>query len=482
MTQSDHLIRQGKMTGMNIEERDEKSSVLPLMIALLMACMAFQLNATMLNPVLVTIAGSLGTSEATIGLSQTAFFMSAALFSIFIPRLSDIVGRRKILFILILVTTIGGVLSAITPNIELYFVSRIIQGFSGPVVPLCLLMLHAEVKDPKRYGMLMGILTAVNGGIAGIDAFLGGYIATNFGFRPVFWFIAAVGLITLPFIIKGVKETKPSAGKSMDWIGVLFLVVTLAGFLVAFNEAGKISDANWLFVVSAIVIAVVSFLLFIQIEKRVREPLVTVAHLKQRSTWALLLTTVLTMTGIFAVVNGLVVSFAQNSEIGFGFTANKTAIYLLAPYALIGWLVGPFMGKLAPLFGYNRILRVGLVGSIIGIFILMQFGLSSLAILIVGTLLVGITYAGTANIMLNGLGVVLSPDDNPGFLPGMNAAAFHIGAGLSFALLPAMFVVSNNLLQGYGNGMLLGLAITVVAFLVSFLIPNPVNAEVQTKI
>lgn len=482
MTQSDHLIRQGKMAGMNIEERDEKSSVLPLMIALLMACMAFQLNATMLNPVLVTIAGSLGTSEATIGLSQTAFFMSAALFSIFIPRLSDIVGRRKILFILILVTTIGGVLSAITPNIELYFVSRIIQGFSGPVVPLCLLMLHAEVKDPKRYGMLMGVLTAVNGGIAGIDAFLGGYIATNFGFRPVFWFIAAVGLITLPFIIKGVKETKPSAGKSMDWIGVLFLVVTLAGFLVAFNEAGKISDANWFFVVSAIVIAVVSFLLFIQIEKRVKEPLVTVAHLKQRSTWALLLTTVLTMTGIFAVVNGLVVSFAQNSEIGFGFTANKTAIFLLAPYALIGWLVGPFMGKLAPLFGYNRILRVGLVGSIIGIFILMQFGLSSLAILIVGTLLVGVTYAGTANIMLNGLGVVLSPEDNPGFLPGMNAAAFHIGAGLSFALLPAMFVVSNNLLQGYGNGMLLGLAITVVAFLVSFLIPNPVNAEVQTKI
>ncbi|WP_158635165.1 MFS transporter, partial [Tsukamurella asaccharolytica] len=192
----------------------------------------------------VTIAGALDTSEATIGLSQTAFFMSAALFSIFIPRLSDIVGRRKILFFLIFVTTIGGVLSAITPNIELYFVSRIIQGFSGPVVPLCLLMLHAEVNDPKRYGMLMGIITAVNGGIAGIDAFLGGFIATHFGFRPVFWFIAAVGLITLPFILKGVRETKPSAGQKMDWFGVLFLVITLAGFLVAFNEAGKVAAAN----------------------------------------------------------------------------------------------------------------------------------------------------------------------------------------------------------------------------------------------
>ncbi|WP_270049268.1 MFS transporter [Ignatzschineria rhizosphaerae] len=458
----------------------EKSSknVIPLMIALLMACMAFQLNATMLNPVLVTIAHSLGTTEATIGLSQTAFFMSAALFSIFIPRLSDIVGRRKILFLLILVTTIGGIISAITPSVELYFVSRIIQGFSGPVVPLCLLMLHAEVQDPKRYGMLMGIITAVNGGIAGIDAFLGGFIATHFGFRPVFWFIAAVGLITLPFILKGVKETKPSAGQKMDWIGVLFLVMTLAGFLVAFNEAGKITAANWGFVSIAIVIGLVAFFCFIQIEKRIKEPLVTVRHLKQRSTWGLLLTTVLTMTGIFAVVNGLVVSFAQNSEIGFGFTANKTAIYLLAPYALIGWLVGPFMGKLAPLLGYNRILRFGLIGSILGILILMIFGLSSLTILVAGTLLVGVTYAGTANIMLNGLGIVLSPEDNPGFLPGMNAAAFHLGAGLSFALLPAMLVISSDLLQGYGNGMLLGLIITVIAFFASFLIPKPVNAEV----
>lgn len=459
-------------------EVTEPRSVVPLMVALLMACMAFQLNATMLNPVLVTIAGALDTSEATIGLSQTAFFMSAALFSIFIPRLSDIVGRRKILFILIFVTTIGGVLSAITPNIELYFVSRIIQGFSGPVVPLCLLMLHAEVNDPKRYGMLMGIITAVNGGIAGIDAFLGGFIATHFGFRPVFWFIAAVGLITLPFILKGVRETKPSAGQKMDWFGVLFLVITLAGFLVAFNEAGKIIHANWWIVAISIVIAILSFLFFIQIEKRIGEPLVTVEHLKERSTWALLLTTVLTMTGIFAVVNGLVVSFAQNGEIGFDFTANKTAIYLLAPYALIGWLVGPFMGKLAPIWGYNRILRFGLIGSIIGILILMLFGLGSLTILILGTLLIGVMYAGTANIMLNGLGVVLSPEDNPGFLPGMNAAAFHIGAGLSFALLPAMLVLSSDLLQGYGNGMLLGLIITVVALLVSFLIPKPLSAEV----
>lgn len=453
----------------------EKTNVVPLMVALLMACMAFQLNASMLNPVLVTIAKSLGTSEATVGLTQTAFFMSAALFSIFIPRLSDIVGRQKVLFTLIAITTIGGVVAALAPNIEIYFLSRVIQGVSGPVVPLCLLMLHHEVKDPKQYGILMGIITAVNGGIAGIDAFLGGYIATNFGFRPVFWFIAAVGVITLPFILKGAPESKPNAGQRMDWLGVIFLVITLAGFLTALNFTSNVP-----LVIGSVIVALVSFTLFVQTEKKVTNPLVTIADLKKRSTWALLLTTVLTMTGIFAIVNGLVVSFAQNGDIGYSLTANTTAIYLLAPYALIGWLVGPFMGKLAPVYGYNRILRVGLIGSLLGIVALMYLGLNTMAILIAATIFIGVTYAGTANIMLNGLGVVLSPKDNPGFLPGMNAAAFHIGAGLSFALLPAMQAMNATSKDGYFNGMLLGLGITILAFLVSFLIPKPVDAEVQS--
>ena len=45
--------------------------------------------------------------------------------------------------------------------------------------------------------------------------------------------------------------------------------------------------------------------------------------------------------------------------------------------------------------------------------------------------------------MLNGLGIVLSPKDNPGYLPGMNAGAFNLGAGLSFAVIYAVMGVFN---------------------------------------
>ena len=117
-------------------------------------------------------------------------------------------------------------------------------------------------------------------------------------------------------------------------------------------------------------------------------------------------------------------------------------------------------------------------GRINSVCYLMFYGIHSLPILSVGVIVLGIFYAGMANIILNGLGVVLSPSENPGFLPGMNAGAFNLGAGLSFALLPAIQMMNGNSIDGYFNGMLLGLVITVLALLCSFLIPRPINAEV----
>ncbi len=459
-----------------------KSNTGILMLALLVACIAFQLNASMLSPVLVTMARELNTDDAAVGLSQTAFFTAAALFSLFLPRLSDIAGRRKVLTWMLAIMTVGTLVAALAPNITVLYIGRVIQGISGPVVPLCLMMLRNEITEPKKYGTMMGIITAVNGGIAGVDALAGGYLAANFGFRSVFWCITVVAALATLFVAKWAPESKPSAGTKMDWIGVALLVLTIACLLIALNEAGKLSAANWVFVIALVVAAAVLFIGFLRFENRCKQPLVTVYHMRQRSTWALLLTTVLTMMGVFATVNGLVASFAQNPTAGFGMSADATSLALLMPYAVVGWLVGPFSGRLAPTLGYNNALRIGLLGSAVAIALMMFIGIHSLTMLIVCTVLIGVTYAGIANIILNGLGIVLSPPDNPGFLPGMNAGAFHLGAGLSFAILPAIQVASSpagsGSIQGYVDGMLVGLVITLIAFGVSFLIPRPKDAEV----
>ena len=133
------------MSTLTYESKTTGRSVAALTAALLTACIAFQLNASMLSPALVTMGNELHTDQAVIGLSQTWFFTAAALFSLFLPRLSDIVGRKKILLGMMLMMAVGSVIAAMAPDITWLFVGRIIQGVSGPTVPLCLIMLRSAV-------------------------------------------------------------------------------------------------------------------------------------------------------------------------------------------------------------------------------------------------------------------------------------------------------------------------------------------------
>jgi len=355
------------MSAILTDAKTSRGNVTALMVALLAACVAFQLNASMLSPALVTMGKELNTDQAVIGLSQTWFFTAAALFSLFLPRLSDIIGRKKILLGMMLLMAVGSVIAAMAPDVTWLFVGRIIQGVSGPTVPLCLIMLRSAVSGPRKYGTLMGLITAVNGGVAGVDSFVGGYFAEHFGFRSIFWLMVALALVATALIAFLAGESRPAAGTSMDWLGVFFIVVAVGALLTALNEGSKLVGAfapgTLMLSVGLVVVAAVAFYGFWTVEKRAKQPMVETVHLRQRSTWAPLLTTTLTMTGIFAVINGIVPAYVQAADPGFGIGPTEMSLIILSPYALLGWLVGPISGRLAPVLGYTKVLRIGMSGQ-----------------------------------------------------------------------------------------------------------------------
>lgn len=454
-----------------------KRSTAAVMTALLVACFAFQLNASMLSPALERMAKELKTTDDVIGLTQTVFFTAAALFSLFLPRLGDMIGRRKLLTGMMALTAVGCVLSALagmTGSVALLFVGRVIQGVAGPTVPVCLIMLRVAVPDPKRYGTLLGVITAVNGGIAGVDALAGGWLAQNFGFGSVFWTMAIIAVLAAVAVAFLTDESLVPGDHRMDWSGTIALVVAVGALLTIFNELAKLSKANFWLVAGLFLLAALSAVAFWIQEERTSQPLVATVYLRSRSTWALLLTTTLTMTGVFAVMNGLVPGLAQNTGYGPGLGTDVVSFWTLTPYAIAGLLMGPVSGTLAGRFGYRKVLRVGLLGTVIGLGAIFVISPSATPVLLLAVnVFVGITYAGMSNIMLNGLGVVLSPSDNPGYLPGLNAGAFNLGAGISFAILPAVSVALGNGLGGFQGAVITGLVLLALAFASSLLIPAP---------
>lgn len=456
-------------------------SIVALMTALMMAVFAFQLNASMLSPALTTMEKELSASSSSIALTQTVFFTAAALFSLFLPRLADIIGRKKTLTGMLAITAIGCVLSAIAPNVTVLMIARILQGVAGPIVPMTLIMLHARVTDETRYAKLMAILTAVNGGIGGVDAILGGWLAGTLGFRSIFWVMAIVAAVAVALVLVFAEETTAAETPAMDWFGVILLVVAVGGVYLSFNEMEKLGQANWLVAIILFVVGIAAFVAFWFVEKTRTAPMIPTRYLKQRRTWGLLSTTLLTMTGVFAIMNGVVPALAQDGKFGAGIDTTIVSFATLTPYALVGLAFGPVAGILASRFGYHKVLRCGLLVSLItalfGIYVAYHPSVWALVVLCV---IMGVSYAGTANIMLNGLGIVLSPADNTGYLPGLNAGAFNLGAGLSYVVLYAVMngvAASAGQSAGYAASMIGAVVLLVLALACSFLIPRVEDAD-----
>lgn len=455
-------------------------SIVSLMIALLVAIFAFQLNSSMLTPALVQMQTELNTTAVEIGNTQTVFFTACALFSLFLPRLADHLGRRKVLTGMLAITAVGCIVSAMASNITFLLIGRVMQGVAGPIVPMCLIMLHQRVTEDKKYAKLMAILTSVNGGIAGVDALLGGWLTTAFGFRSVFLTMAVVAILAVILVLLFSEESKSEQSVHVDVVGMITLGIA---FLAAYLAINELQQATIRPVVLAvlIVVAAIFFVIFWNVEKKKSDPMVSTKYLKQRRTWALLTTTLLTMMGVFAIMNGVVPAIAQDPEMGINLGADIVSFATLTPYALIGLVFGPVAGILASKFGYHAVLKGGLLVSIVGVLFGIYLCTNPTVPAIVGiSVVLGFSYAGTANIMLNGLGIVLSPKDNTGYLPGMNAGAFNLGAGLSYAVLySAMnaFTLSSGATAGYVASFVAGAILLCLALAMSLLIPKAENCE-----
>lgn len=459
------------------KQQEYGKSVFSLMIAFLTATFAFQLNASMLSPALVTMEHELGTTASQIGLTQTVFFTASALFSLFLPRLADLIGRKKVLIGMLLATVAGCSIAALASNISILMIGRFLQGAAGPIVPLCMIMLRVRVPDVKKYTRLMAIITSVNGGIAGVDALAGGWIAGHWGYSPLFWIMAGIALLAAFLISATTEESTASETPGMDWAGVFFLVIAVGTALTAVNLMERLSETNWPAVTGLAIIAAFSFALFWRNEKRTSHPMAPIKYLKQRRTWGLLLTSFLTLTGVFAIMNGIVPALVQDAEFGAGIGASNAPFVSLTPYAIIGLIIGPCSGWLATKIGYLKVLRIGLgisaVACALGVFVANSPSVGALLAL---SVVLGISYAGMSNIILNGLGIVLSPKDNPGYLPGLNAGAFNLGAGISYTILYGVmtsFASSGGPTSGYVAGMVGGGVILLLAFIASWFIPDP---------
>ncbi|MEA5455994.1 MFS transporter [Sinomonas sp. JGH33] len=330
--------------------------VVILVGALMLTVLAFQLNASLLSPALPAISRDLLVDANAVSQVQSLFFLSGSVLGMVISRWSDTIGRRPALFITLGMLLVGTGLTLIAPSLPVLLAGRILQGSASGSFTIAFLVL-AEELTAKQFGIAVGIVTAVNGGLGGLDGYIGGSVTDAFGWRAVFLIILGVSILATVSVIFAVPWHRRSAARRMDWVGAALLAVFLVSLtqLIGALSSNGLSDAASLLWLAG---AVGSAVAFVAVERKTRQPLIPVPALRSRKVWPVLMSTFLTLAGVFSSTNFTIILLSQDHKVGYGLDASISGLLYLTPTAFAGVIAATVAGWLAQKMGWVVSLRV----------------------------------------------------------------------------------------------------------------------------
>lgn len=161
-------------------------------------------------PIMPTYMTELNISGSIVGLMVAAFSLTQLLFSPVAGRLSDKLGRKKIIVVGMLVFALSEWLFGFSSGAVLLFAARMLGGIGAALIMPSVMAYTADVTSMDDRATGMGYINAAitTGFIIGPG--IGGYIA-EFGIRVPFYGAAVAGLIAAIATIIVLPESKPAA-------------------------------------------------------------------------------------------------------------------------------------------------------------------------------------------------------------------------------------------------------------------------------
>ena len=349
--------------GMNMktdltEEKNFKKSV--LLISTFAAFLTPFLTSAV-NLALPSIGKDLHANAINLSWVISSFILTSAIFLLPFGRLGDIIGRKKIFTIGIVLFTISTFLIVFSHSITSLIILRIFQGFSSAMIFGTSMAILTSVFQPGERGKAIGInITATYLGLS-LGPVIGGLLTHYLGWRSIFAFLVPFGIISVILIQTKIKtEWAEAVGEKFDWRGSLIYGIALASFMYGFSRLP--SSLGWVCIATGVFMAVV-FLFF---ENRISNPVFDIRLILRNRIFA--------FSGIAALIN-----YSATSAIGFfislylqylkGLDARTAGLIMISqPIAMT--LLSPLAGKLSDKKNPGAIASVGMAITASGLVLL----------------------------------------------------------------------------------------------------------------
>jgi DHA1 family bicyclomycin/chloramphenicol resistance-like MFS transporter len=223
------------------------------MLAALATLGPFSIDAYL--PAFTGIQQSLGATPLEIQQTLSAYLFAFGLMFLFHGALSDSFGRRPVILAALVVYTVASAGAALSSNVHALIVWRVVQGLS---VGAGMVVGRAMIRDlfgPEDAQRLMSLVTLFFGLAPAIAPVIGGWLFATLGWRSIFWFLTAVGVLLVVIGWIRLPETLPETHRQPFHLVALIKgyeeVGINARFLLLSVAVGFNFNAFFLYIVSA---------------------------------------------------------------------------------------------------------------------------------------------------------------------------------------------------------------------------------------
>lgn len=159
------------------------------------------LAGAMLGPIQAIFVGMVGGDLMEAGFASGIFSLVAGVTVLLSGRFTDKLKEPELVVVVGYIIMAAGFLSYLFVNsIVLLFLAQIVIGFGDAIYNPAFDALYSKHLDSEKAGSQWGVWEATNYFTAAIGAVLGGIIAKNFGFTPVFIIMATLCIISAIYI------------------------------------------------------------------------------------------------------------------------------------------------------------------------------------------------------------------------------------------------------------------------------------------
>ncbi|HET9673978.1 MAG TPA: MFS transporter [Gaiellaceae bacterium] len=325
-----------------------------------LGAVAFGLFMIMLDNTVVNVAIPAIQRDLGVGLSElewvvAGYALSFAALMLTGGKLADLMGRRRIFVLGIVIFTVSSLFCGLADSGEGLIGWRIVQGVGAALMNPATLAIIAATFPPRERGTAIGIWAGVSALALAIGPLVGGLITEHASWNWVFLINVPVGILGIVASYLLIDESRDmSENQRLDLTGLLLSGIGLFSLTYALIEANSYGWASAR-IVGFLGAAAVLLVAFVVWELRTRVPMLDLS-LFRNGTFAganvVILLVGFAMFGIFFYV-----SLYMQSILGFS-AVQAGAAFL--PMTLLIIVCAPIAGKLSDRVGSRWLMTGGM--------------------------------------------------------------------------------------------------------------------------